>query len=402
MADLPELVLESKTQSAETITKIMDDLGYENIETSEQTDRPPAAAAPPGEPSTDSPAPSSESAGEEVPAGGEVEDGTGQAETAAGGEPAQTQEQQQKKGRTARRIERWRSEAETLKAENEELKRKLAAPPAAQPAAEQPAAAAPATEARKPVDDPEPTIEQFDGEDDPYAALITAKARWAVREERRESARQEQQKQATEESTRKAEVDEAARLATDAEQNTIANRWNTSKARALESHPDFDEVFKRADKPPANQVMVNVANDYDEVAELCYWLMTHPDETKRIESQTRLPENFAQLGPRARLRAVAVAENAAREAFDELLPKLAAPSPAQTPGTAPRRETPAAAAPPASSAPVQPPRAKAEPPRPVGHRGGPVTKRYPQDYTQDEMRNLSIEEVRRLRGMQHG
>jgi hypothetical protein len=37
----------------------------------------------------------------------------------------------------------------------------------------------------------------------------------------------------------------------------------------------------------------------------------------------------------------------------------------------------------------------------VGHRGGAVTKRYPEDYTQPELRALSMEDVRRLRNMQN-
>ena len=402
MPDLPELVLESRTQSAETIEKIMDDLGYETVEASETTDGAPAKSAeePPAEKKPkESPAPAA-APSVETPAGDEVEDETGQeTPAAAGGEPAQ---QEKKKGKTARRIERYRSEADSLRAENEELKRKLVAP-AAQPAATPPVE----TAAPKPpvADDPEPSIEQFQDQDDPYAAWVKAQARWAVRDERRQDVQRDQDRRASEESARRSQVDESARSAADAEQKLVTERWNANATQARASHPDFDEVLKRP-FPQGNPVLANIANDYDEVAEIVYYMLTHPEEATFIASQTRLPENFSQLGPRARQRAIYVAETAAKEAFDQILPKLAAPSPAPAPGTAASRETPAAAAPPASVTPPAaapparaiPPRPKAEPPKPVGNRGGSPTRRY-EDMTPAEQRALSIEEVRRLRNL---
>ena len=401
MADLPELVLESRTQSAETIRQIMEDSGYEHVETDEQTDATPPAppvAPPAGEtPSKDSPAPSPKPGGE-TPAGGEEEGETGQEALPSEGEPAQAK----KKGGFARKLERQAVELTSLKATIEDLSRKLAVPSAGQPGEKPPASSAayPAPKPAEVVEDPEPTIEDFEDKDDPYGEWVKAQARWAVRDERRQESKRDEDKQASEESARRSRVDESARLAAEAETAAITERWNSNVNQARATHPDFDEVILRprqTGKDVGNPVMVNIANDYDEVAELCYWLITHPDEAARIEAQTRLPDNLVQLGPRARQRAIRVAEDAARESFDRILPQLAAPSPAPAPGTAASRETRAAAAP--SPARVVPPRSKAEPPKPVGNRGGSVTRRYPQDYTPEELRAMPIERVRELRGM---
>jgi hypothetical protein len=400
MAELSELTIESKSQSADTIRKILEDQGFADIQTAEQTDRPPEPAVADAPPVAEAIPPAAEPG---LPAA-DGEDAGETAQAAAAEPPAPAEHK--KKGGFARKLEAQKSELDSLKATLVAMERKLAAPAAVQP----PKPESPEVEPPNPAvaEDPEPKIEQFENEEDAYSAWVKAVARWGVRDERRVQAKREQEQKESEQAARTSETEQAARSAAEAEWKSITERWNQSLAKSKAVHPDLEEVLNRPfdpKKPTGNVVLGTVANDYDESAELCYWLGTHPDEAANIVSRTNLPENFRNLGPRAQQRAIRVAEDAAREAFDEILAKLpAAPGPGQaTPAPAERRETPAAAAPApnpaAAPAAAAPPRPKAEPPKPVGHRGGAVTKRYPEDYSTAELKALSIEDVRRLRGL---
>ena len=398
MADLAELNIESRTQSAETIKKILEDSGYGSIETTETTDAapPPAAeevaVAPAGTPGETIPPASDPDLGDTA---GDGTDETGHT-PAAGGEPA-PHEPKKAKGGFARKLERQAVELDSLKATLAEMNRKLAEKPAALPMK-------PAEEASTVIpvdDDPEPVMDA-DEEWEPFNARHT---RWLVRDERRQVGRAQQEREANEVSARKSTAEETARLATEAERTAAEERWTQSRERLKAVHPDSEEVFTRLLDPKTTHgtvAMGLVVRDYEEVGELLYWLGTHPEEETRIMAKTQLPDNFAQLGPRAQQRAIRVVEDAAREEYDRILSALpAAPGPdAPAPGTDGRRETPVAAAP-LPPAQAQVPRPKAAPPKPVGHRGGAVTKRYPEDYTQPELRALSMEDVRRLRNMQN-
>ncbi len=401
MAELSELTIESRTQSADTIKKIMEDSGYDQIEATEQTDTPPKPPADKPAPPAAAPAAAVPAAAEPAAAVPDPDDEEDPPEPAAEGQP---HHKPSGAARRARKIEALKSENDILKAEREELARKLAAlsaPPAAPAAAAALPAAAPAPAVE---DDPEPKLDDFESQDDPYAAYSKALARWGVREELRDQAKQKAERHTTEEAARRSEIEQSERTAAETETKAMGDRWAASAEKSQTLHPDFNTTMSRnielgEGKAWLNPVMRQMAYDYDEPAELAYWLVTHLDEATRIESKTRLPANFTQLGPRARQRAIRVAEDAAREAFDRIVAELpAAPSPEASPETAARRETPVAAAAPVRPAPV--PRPKAEPPKPVGSRGGAVTKRYPQDYSIEEQRAMPIDEVRRLRALQ--
>ena len=391
MSDTPTLTIESKTQSAETIKKIMEDQGYGDIETNESTDTPiippPAdeVVVPPGEESET--IPSETDLGETA---GEVEDEPGQTPEAV----VAPQESKKSKGGFARKLEKQAVELDSLKATLTELNRRLAEKPAAP--AEKPAVVA----KTEPVidQDPEPVM----GEDEEWESHNAKHTRWLVRDERRQAANAEREREASAASARKATSDESARLANEQEAADATERWNRSRERMKTERPDSEEVFKRLLDPAVNHgspAMGQVARDYEEIGELLYYLGTHPEEEQRITAKSQLPENFAQLGPRAQMRAIRVVEDLVREEYDQILTAL--PAQPAAPATDARRETPAAAAPVAVPAVApRPPAPKMAPPKTVGHRGSAVTKRYPQDYSPAELRALSQDDVRKIRGME--
>jgi len=398
------LTIESRSQSAETIKKILEDQGYADVAASEQTDTaaPPKAAEEAARPVEDKP-------GEKTPdpdlgddVAGEGEDEPPVAEAAPATPPkVEGAAEPRKKGGFARKLERQAVELDSLKATIADMNRKLADKPAAQPAKPAEAAAPKPAE----VEDAEPVM-GADEEWEPFNARLT---RWLVRDERRQAAKVETERIASEASARKTEADETVRLAAETERQATEERWKASRERIKAVHPDSEEVFARIMDPktPHGTVAMGlVARDYEEVADLIYYLGTHPEEEARIMAKTQLPDNFAQLGPRAQQRAIRTVEDAAREEFDTILSALpAAPSPEViAPGTAPRRETPVAAAPivvpPAAAPPARVPAPKMAPPSTVGHRGGSPTKRYPQDFSTEELRALPIDEVRRLKAAQ--
>jgi hypothetical protein len=386
--ETPDIILASKTQSAETIQKILDG-EYEDVQVASMTDQtedpPPAEEKPPveGAPSSSVPSEAGGNAGDDKR---ETPEGEGKSDPP---EPAvEQQDQTGKKPGSARlkhRIQEKDAEIGKLTSRLEELERKLADNAGKPP--EKPAATPePKPEEKAPEPKPKPRLAAFvealtPGDDYETAVEQFQDALLDWRDE---------QKQAQ---AKKPEAP-AVEAAPDAE---AVERWNSQVAEAKQVHEDWDEVAsKDHGKMVSTPVMVAAVQMLDDGAELAYWLGTHPEEAHRIAKASLLPEKptRAQIDKAFAIvyrefgKINLLAPAAGGEDIPE--PASAAPSP-EPPGTPASREARPAAAP------VRP---KAEPVKPLGSRGPSPRKRYPQDYSEDELRSLDIEDVRRLSGME--
>lgn len=163
MNEQPELLLGSRTQNADEVQKVLNDLGFEGIEVDTLTDAPPPEA----EPKADDAPPNAESdsattdSSALLPEAGDIDgDGDGE-DPEAVTEAAQTQQERKKSG-SARKKERITQ----LQSENEALKRQLA-----ERSAEKPAEAIAPKAEEPPVEIPEeraqPTLEDVDEDGNP-------------------------------------------------------------------------------------------------------------------------------------------------------------------------------------------------------------------------------------------
>ena len=135
--------------------------------------------------------------------------------------------------------------------ERDELAAKLAS------AAPAPTAAAPSS---LDPSDPEPELEHFLDQPDPYAALAKAAGKWAVREAQRVSAMQAAPLRAAEAS---AEVDERI-------------------AAFAETHPDYAEKVAAIDDIQFPAEVLRAIADDEQAPAVAYHLASHPQEARRI------------------------------------------------------------------------------------------------------------------------
>ncbi|MCL5743271.1 MAG: hypothetical protein M1541_04970 [Acidobacteria bacterium] len=371
--DQSDIVVESMTQSAEDLQKLLEDEGYDSVEITTLTDHAddqPPAAEPAADDDTTSSAPSAD-------AGGNA--GTEESETGDPGAESETAHEQsgaKKPGGFKRKIQQKDAEISTLKTELEGLKRQLAEISAAKAAPESPTNSTPAGQgageppAETPDDDPEPQLEDCDD----YAEYTKKLTAWAIRQERKKS---EDAGSKTTESARKA-------AAPSDEQRAEAERWNSRIAEAREKHPDFDQVAL-SPQVAASPVMVAAAQQLDEGPELAYWLGQHPEESKRIAELTTLPQNATQQQITQAFRRVYVE-------FDKIAAQLNAPSSAAS------RETREPPAQPERTQPSPAPKPKMTPPNPVGGRGASNARTLTEE-DPDVIRSVSNEEWRKARGM---
>jgi hypothetical protein len=108
--------------------------------------------------------------------------------------------------------------------------------------------------------DPEPTVDQFLDQPDPYAAYGLAAGKWAARAERREW--------------------EAARAARSAE-SEFAARAQEHRANGAEKHADFDTVMAGMTVNFPGHVIQAIV-DSDHGGELMYYLGTHESEARAV------------------------------------------------------------------------------------------------------------------------
>lgn len=127
--------------------------------------------------------------------------------------------------------------------------------------ADSPSAAKPAPSAILDPADPEPTIEKFLDQPDPYAALAVEAAKWAVREDRR-----------------RAQLESAQRQAETAQQ-----QLGEREAKFIESHPDYlERVNDLVQSHRWHPAVLNAIADDEQGPAVAYYLADHPDEAQRL------------------------------------------------------------------------------------------------------------------------
>jgi hypothetical protein len=454
VGELPELVITSKTQTAEYIKNHLESQGFETVEVTEMndevrvespTEETPPADVPPADPPADAVPPD--------PPVEEVVDDDDEEEPPPPATPPVV-----KKESGAQRYKRQRdeakAEAEALKIEQArkdgelaELRRQMAeraVPPVTPPAETKPAdpEAALPPEPVAPTIPPRPTLAlpelvepdindpEIGGDFDKWTAA-TAKARkdwqaeltrlqdehvdkvsdWRDEKKRLEqdharavTDRQEQIAKQQRDQVRTAEEREREQIFTDGEQ-----RYPDFREKAAVDHKKI--VFSGA----MNAVITEIGSeDKQRAADLIYWISTHPDEAHALALATELPTDK----DRTKVNAPEAIQKAVRKAWIQLgKVTVAPPTPPETPPAAgdppavedPDPEVPAAeTAPPAApqppaAAPAVPP---AAPPAPAaGQR--PVTPPpvKPQPITPvgsrasvgyKTLKQMSQEEVRKL------
>lgn len=388
--ELPELVITSKTQSPETIKKILEDQGYQtaDFEVEGTSDAPPAEALPaetkpapvvPPEPVVPDPLAA-------VPAGAppagdddeeeeeEVVAVTPPAPPAAGSEPPK------KKPGSVKLKEKLQAQVQenaTLKAEVERLK--TLAPPA--PAA----AAPPPAEAPAPVPEPElrakPTWADFEDAEDQHTAFTEAITEWTVdkKEFVKEKARREQEKI-------DAPAREAAKRAT-AEQTEVFEGFRNRTTPVRERHPDFDQ--KIAAIPPS-PVMAAVVMREEDGPELAYWLADNPDELLALNDATKTDATSTPAQVQSAMGKMHQALGRIRYIISQEGPSGEEPN-REVPPPAPA--PPVTQVPPAAAPVGAPPPKKATPVAPVGARGASSSKTLAQ-MTPEEIRAMPPDEYR--------
>ena len=377
--DVADLIIESRTQDAETIQKVLEQSGHTNFKVETHSDSP-EAETPPAEP-----APAA-AAAPAAPA----------AEPATSTQPPAPGEAKPVRGYKLK-LEVAREENARLKGEIQKLTSRSTPPVEA-------AAPPPTTVSDPPpasVAKPKPVPESFEyGVYDP--AYIEAVTDWRY-DERRRLEKEEETTRATQ------AADEAKRNANTRDETAFKDWWNGQIEEAKERHEDFDAVMtKDHGRPIVNPVMYEAIQSADQGAELAYWLGTHPEESERISNITALKPGETAVDFRKKLR-LAMIE----------LSKIELPDfPAEDDGEPPQPAAPVAAAPPApvapkaaaaAAAPSAAPRtaapaapaSKPAPPNPVGSRGASSRKRLSQMST-EELRALSTDQYRKLRVEEYG
>jgi hypothetical protein len=381
--DVADLIIESRTQDAETIQKVLEQSGHTNFQAETHTDHPEAEAPPaePAPPAAAAPAPPTPAA-----------EPTPRTE-----EPAPADQKP---------VRGYKLKLEVAREENARLKDEIAklsrgtAPAPATPAAE------PALRTQDPAPaaapKPKPTPESFEnGVYDP--AYIEAVSDWKY-DERRRQEREEETARVTR------EQDEAKRNANTRDETAFKDWWNGQIHEAKARHDDFDAVMtKDHGRPIVNPVMYEAMQSADQGAELAYWLGTHPDESERISKLTALQPGETAVDFRKKLRLAMIElskielPDFSAEDDDDEAPQPAAPVAAAPPAAAPapKAAAAAAAAPPARVATPATPASKPAPPSPVGSRGAGSRKRLSQ-MSPEELRSLTTDQYRKLRVEEYG
>jgi len=169
--------------------------------------------------------------------------------------------------------------------ERAELRAQRQVPPRPEPTApERPAR----PQLRPPVDpkDPEPQLDSFANETDPYAAYVAASARWNARQELRHQQAQ------------RAIVERAQRQTADVQQWQSA--FDAKRPAVKAQHPDFDavEAALMAALPtdgrarPLVHRLLTAPNGH----ELTYYLGTHLDELQTLYEATTESDHHRAIG----------------------------------------------------------------------------------------------------------
>jgi colicin import membrane protein len=309
-------------------------------------------------------------------------------------------------------------------AEIEDLKRQVAAKPAAgiipptveasKPAETKPAdATTTAKSESQSQPKPKPKMEDFLDQEDPQAALTEAMADWKYDERERQKAEKERQDREAAESERKSKADADARTIAERDRQLELDRWNASITVAKSNHDDFDDVIAGAQEQiqrnidqQKSQALIAEVTGSEMAGEVWYYLAGHPEELARIAKATRYEDGMTALDQRRRwhLAFTEVKKIEAKltasddDAGADPATKIEPPNPASSMAAAPTNGT-EKTAPPATPAvvpekPKQPP--KPTPVTPVGTHGG---SRKVDLNDPKQVAAMEWDEYRQVRGM---
>lgn len=380
--ELPELVVTSKTQDAQTIRKILEGQGlveadYKVEANSDQPEPTPelVVETPAPEPTPTPIIPAGPPAGDTDEDDEDVPPDT-PPEPAAGTEP-------KKKSGSAKLKEKLTAKEQ----ENAQLKADLERLRAQAPTL--PATPAPATPAVEATLEPElqlrakPKFEDFDGNDDQLSAFSEALNDWKYdeREFKKDGLRREEEK-------RNAPA-KAAAAAAEAENKQVGEQFQARVTTLKQTYPTIEKEIIAAGTP--TDMLSNVIMREEDSAELALWLARNPDEFTHINEMTRTDAKSSQADvvaaiKRAQQHVGRIRYILSREGMPEGTTVQPPPSDPAPPAQPP---PPAAAAPPAPTA-VRP---KPTPPNPVGSRGSTTNKTLAQ-MTEAEVRNMHPDEFR--------
>lgn len=387
----PSIIVGSRTQSAETIQKLLSE-DYEGITVKTESDQPAEEpAAKPvkdnqdeeegGETADDSSESSTDASAEA--AGEEDEDETASAEAAGQETATDAAHEKPKKSTAARQKERFARMAARI----EELERKQAGQPASAAKDSEPDIVIPEAE-------PDPDPDDFENGvyDTGYMKALAAADRKNAKREELIAAKTERDSKVTETVAARAQAEKEAR----------ENAWKEQQEIGRSRHDDFDEVLKKAAGLQAEPVLTEALFDSEMSGELTYYLATHPEELAKLNKKLNLPADATSVQFRRMMKVAhreidaleqlvsqdagsGAEDDAAEEATDNAAPGSAS----QT--TEPTRESrPAAASSPkpAAAPPAALPKAKPTPVKPVGSRGGAIRPKRIQDMTREEIHSM--------------
>lgn len=302
--ELPELVISSRTQSEETIKKILKAQGYDNVEVEEQSDATGGVPSDedeaevevdePTEPVVETPVVETPKTPDPVvpPV---VETPAPPAETQKTKEPG-SKRYKRERDQARADLEASRTAQAKFAEELEEIKKTLAKAGTTETpkptVVEQPKQAPP-----KPVlilpklDDP-----GIDGDWDKLQAATTnvtvehAEKISDWKDEVRELKRSEERA-----ATKR--IEDESRSAEETAQNEFVKKWDKNVIEKGKSkYTDFMEVAgKTHDKPIINVAMQLALLDLDNGSDLVYWLSTHPDEANALVKATILPDKNGKI-----------------------------------------------------------------------------------------------------------
>ncbi len=216
--------------------------------------------------------------------------------------------------RKLREAERRAEEAE---------RRATAAPPAAaerrEPARSEPGLAAPASS----FPDKEPTLTDFEGEADPYAAWMRAVGRYDRKKEAWEA-----------DTAARAEREKAAQLAAHAEWTKNSNDYYARDAAFAKTHPDYEDVIAAdTHTEPIPPSLGQAIFKSDKSAEIKYYLAQHPeffDEMLLLTEGKPLSDSLVALTQRRLVQRVQAASTGSAAAARSPNPAPRPPNPVRT------------------------------------------------------------------------
>jgi hypothetical protein len=405
--ELPELAVSSKTQSAEKIAEVMSSLGY-NVSSVEQE--------------------ATQQTPEEIQEAAETARVEQETKDQQAREDAANAEETERKSRNQRRKEARERDQEALRQAteaNSQLKREVEELRKAQTSTTSQLEELRKNPPRAVVEPPlpeapkRPTKAEFFESDDPDQAYEDALFDWRDKKVEHDKAVAERAKPKVVEEKAAPVVPAAAEPPKTAD---AATKLFLGSVEALEKRLPDDKKSGLRQKlaenlPNTTEPMRAMLLTMEDPARIAQYLAEHPEESKRIKGlteglisdnpklvkiATRELDKIEQLAADEDTAAAGADPGSADDKADEAEPDPEVDASAARISSQPQRpaqqQRPPAAAAAAPTTTQKPPTKKATPIDPVGARGVESAKRY-EDMTPAEQRALSVDDVRKMRGM---